>query len=246
MSVVRLLVCLVVFLLVGGCDLGMESVDYSKYGDSTSEDRSSKVYVVTVDQTETVAFQAVLPNGRIINDLAVYKAEISSLIEEAALDGYQVRIDFGETVSEQLQQNLGGVDTLSSSVDELRTSDGEVGVSASALSIGFGFNLTFVMGPKYVSGCVQSNAQRIAVHLNRYSDQVFDLHLATYVKNGYRCFGAYESVCKVVNWCTCSPVSYDQIKNAIYQAAIAAGIWAGLATVIAEASAPIAIGALAL
>lgn len=109
MSAVRLLVCLVVFLLVGGCGFGMEPVDYSKYGNSTSEEQPSKIYVVTVDQTETVAFQAVLPNGRIINDLAVYKAEISSLIEEATLDGYQVRIDFGESVSEQLQQNLGAL-----------------------------------------------------------------------------------------------------------------------------------------
>lgn len=119
-------------------------------------------------------------------------------------------------------------------------------MSASALYLGFGFNLTRSIGLTYVSGCIKTQAWRIAIHLNRYSGQIFDLHLATYVKDGYRCFGAYESVRKVVNWCTCSPVSYDQIKDAIYQAAIAAGIWAGLATIIAETAAPVAIGALAL
>ncbi len=225
--------------VISGCAIAPE---YNESAQSGAIESEGQPFVIFTDLDENGSWYAQLPDGTEYRDQADYRSDIPEITATAISQGYEVKLYFGESLSEQIDMSL-EMSEITSALSE--TEDGISSVPQ-ALSVGFGYNLTFASGYTYISGCVKSNGYRIAIHLNRYSSQIFDLHLATYSKNGYRCFGAYESVYKYINWCTCSPVSYDQVKNAIYQVAIAAGIASGVALVIAEISAPIAIGALAL
>lgn len=197
------------------------------------------VYTINIDQDKSGQFVATLPDGTVFIDQATYEQAMPAIATKVMQDGYRIEIAFGENIASELDNTFG----LAQHGQSIQDTEGIV---RSELNVGWGYNVTIGAGYKYVSGCVKSNAYRVAVRLNHYSNQVFDLHLATYTKNGYPCFGAYESVYAYINWCTCSPVSYNQVKDAIYKAAIAAGISTTIAAAIATAATPVAFSALAL
>jgi hypothetical protein len=208
----------------------------------TSE--SEMVFTITVDSNENGDFMAFLPDGTQYYDAVTYREEIPDIVTHQLGLGKDVKIEFGSYLASKMDEEL-DFEMETPFVDGETTEDG-LGLQRSGLYLGSGYHFTIATGRRYVAGCVRSNAYRVALHLNRYSSQVFDLHLATYNRNGYRCFGAYESVRRVVNWCTCSPVSYSQVKDIIYGALLAVGISASIAAIIATYATPVAIGALAL
>ncbi len=110
--------------------------------------------------------------------------------------------------------------------------------------IGFDYNLTSGWGYKYVSGCVKKNLNRLAVRLNKGSNQVFDMHAAGYTMGGKMCFGLYESVS---GWtkCTCSPTK-DQVTQFFYEAGLAVGLAASIAWAAAKVAAPLMLPVLVL
>jgi len=104
---------------------------------------------------------------------------------------------------------------------------------------------------KYVNAtCFKASGPAVNLRLTKASKgdglPFVDLHIVVYKMGGKPCVGIYDSG-KWNGFCTtfCGP-SYSSIKNAIYNAAIAAGVGATLATLMAQAGAPLAVGALAL
>ncbi len=189
-----------------------------------------QTYLVVVAQTDSGEFSAKLPDGRVFSNILVCNKDMHSTTAQAAEDGYKVEFQFDDNIS---QQSVDAQDStyLSGQFANYYLSTGPLAYGA------------------YVSGCVSRNTDlKYSIRLNRISPsaQVFDLHLAKYRVAGKSCFGAYESVYKGINWCTCLPVSYDQVKDVIYKVAVAAGISATTAALVATVATPVAIGALAL
>lgn len=135
------------------------------------------------------------------------------------------------------------VEEAKESVSESESSSHYATVQA-PIYIGFDYNLTSSWGYKYVSGCIKQNLNRLAVRLNKGSNQVFDMHAAGYTYGGKMCFGLYESVSKWTR-CTCSPTK-DQVTQFFYEAALAVGVAASVAWAAAKVAAPMMLPILAL
>lgn len=106
---------------------------------------------------------------------------------------------------------------------------------------------------KYVNApCFKASGPAVNLRLTKASKgdglPYVDLHIVVYKMSGKPCVGIYDSgKWSKPPFCTkfCGP-SYSSIKNAIYSAAIAAGVGTTLASLMAAAGAPLAVGALAL
>lgn len=204
---------------------------------------TDSTYDINIDLDAEDRFTATLPDNTTFTDQTAYEQNIPIVISRALQEGHRINIIFGKNITHNLDAVLS---KENSDIPAQQQDRVNINTQSFGLYVGWGYNLTSGSGYHYVSGCIKTNAYRVAIRLNRYSTQVFDIHLATYTKNGFRCFGAYESVHKYINWCTCSPVSYSQVKDIIRKAAIAAGISATIATVIATAATPIVFATLAL
>jgi hypothetical protein len=198
----------------------------------------NKNYLVNVDMTNNGGFSAVLPEGTSYNDLESFNDDMQPIYEQLIDEGTDIQFEFGENIRKQLDVDLANfVPSHADDSSDCNDDDG-IQTTESPLSIGWGYNLTSGFGYKYVSGCIKKNVYRLAVRLNKDSSQAFDMHAAFYKNtNGKTCFGLYESV---RGWtrCTCAP-TYSEIKGWVVEVAVAAGITAGIATIVANIVTPL-------
>ncbi len=210
------------------------------FGCYQSRDESevqTKNYLINVDMTNSGDFSAVLPDGTFYNDMESFNENMEPTYEQLADEGTDIQFEFGDNIQEQLDIDL--VNFIPSHTDDSSDCNSKDGLQTivSPLYIGGGYNLTTSFGWKYIAGCIKRNVYRLAIHLNKYSYQVFDLHAAFYRESGKVCFGLYESVS---GWksCNCNP-TYSQIKGWVVEVAIVAGVSVGVATIIANIVTPL-------
>lgn len=208
-------------------------------------------FVISVDRDGANGFRATLPDGTVYTDPELYAEQVPGALADALANNQRVLFAAGPTIAADLDRVFDTAPETSSPTqsDSISTRDGpEFGQVAQPLGFalpgGYYFSMS-VATTRWVGGCVSRDCTPgFAIRLHRNGTQLWDMHGGTYVSGGRVCIGLYESQSR---WCRnwCSP-TYSQVRNAIYSAAIAAGIGAATAWVIAQAVTPVVMTALAL
>lgn len=192
----------------------------------------SSDYVVQLNEDAPSGFRATLPDGSVFTDPEAYARYMPSIARQLADEGRDVAFVLGD-------QTCGGY-----------RAPGSVRENGQCLSGGgplpFGYYFSYqILGSKKINGCVNAMCTPGgAVRLHRNGSQLWDMHVGKFFRNGRTCLGMYESQ---GGWCrsSCSPTAND-VKQGLSEAAVAVGVVAAGAWLMAEAMGPFLIPALAL
>lgn len=177
-----------------------------------------------------VAPNLLYPDGLTITNDGEYADVVTTIIQS----GYKINFVFNDEVQARIAEDL-----PADSSEEL------AGQKNAVIYLPWSYVLSYDYKPKDIScKCFAKKGYFVTIRLNKGSSQVFDMHATAWTSGGKVCFGLYESVSW---WCTsiCSP-SYNDILYAIYYAALAVGLSAYIAWMVAYIMAPIVIALLAI
>lgn len=201
-------------------------------------DEESNAYTVQVDTDAAGQFWTFLPDGTSLPSYSSFQQYVPLILQQQLEQGYEPQI--------QLGWNLSNPTAYASNTDNF---DDDIAKRQYPLKFRIGnyFITTGSSYGQYVAGCVQRNVDKkynVRVRRINPSELLFDLHLCRWNQGGQWCFGAYESARLYVNACSCVPLDMDRVKEYVRNAAIAAGVIAGVAEAIAATAAPIVLFAL--
>lgn len=175
-----------------------------------------------------IAPNIIFPDGLTTTNEDEYADTVQTLIGA----GYQINFILADTVQTRIEKDL--TDTSENPRNK-----------AAVIYLPWSYVLSYDYTKKKVTcNCFSRDGYYVTIRLNKGSSQVFDMHATSWTENGRRCFGLYESVSW---WCKsiCAP-SYNDILNAIYYAALAVGLSATIAWMVATIMTPIVIALLAI
>lgn len=216
-------------LWIGGC-----------YDDPEPEPGPNGAYYdVVIDRSGPTGFEARVP-WTSFDDPELFGLQIPSLQALAGRLGLQLRFVAGNSMAEDLADSFGDVGVSTADLEAPPPDEG-VGLAREELRIplrdGYYFSMDDYPVLASVGGCIARRTQKMSFRLNRYSDQVFDIHVAAWrdPSSGRICVGVYESVS---GWsvCLCDP-SRD-VTLLMHEAMVAVGVAAGTAWTLARMAAP--------
>lgn len=183
-------------------------------------------YVIHLDENASSGFRATLPDGTVFTDPESYARYAPIVAQRLVNEGRTAAFVVDE-------QSCNGFESPSS----------DYGSSSQCLrggsSLPFGYYFSFeISGSKRINGCVNTVCNPGgAVRLHRNGNQLWDMHVGRFIRNGRACLGMYESQS---GWCInpCGPNSND-LKQGLRDAAIAVGVAATSAWLMAQAMGPV-------
>ena len=190
-------------------------------------------YVIHLDENAPSGFRAILPDGKVFTDPEAYARYVPTITQQIVNEGSNISFRVGNRSCDESQMSSSDYGSMSQCLN-----------GGGHLPLGYYFSFQ-ISGTKPIGGCVKATCNPGgALRLHRNGNQLWDMHIGRFVRNGRTCLGMYESQS---GWCIspCGP-TYNDLRQGLYNAVIAVGVAASSAWLMAQAMAPVLLPALAL